>query len=258
MANTHGDFIWYELMTSDVEAATAFYGAVIGWQARPFSGPEATYNLFSIGGADVGGLMAIPEEAACRGAWPGWLGYVGVDDVDAAVADIIEAGGSQHMPPTDIPGVGRLAMMADPQGATFYVMRGTVEGTSTSFAPDQMGHCHWNELATSDQTSALAFYRDRFGWQNGDVMPMGEQGDYQYLTHGGAPFGGVMTRCKDAPAPMWTFYFRVADIHAAASAVTANGGTIHHGPADVPGGYMIIVAADPQRALFGLVAPCNG
>ena len=255
MANEHGEFIWYELMTSDVAAAADFYGAVIGWQARPFDGSAPGYHLLSIAGTDVAGLMAIPEEAARNGARPGWLGYVGVDSADAAVADIVKAGGAQHVPPTDIPGVGRFAMLADPQGAMFYVMRGAMEETSTSFAPTRAGHCHWNELATSDPAAALAFYRDRFGWEKGDVMPMGDMGDYQFITQRGQAFGAVMKRREDGPPPMWTFYFGVKDIDAAMKAATGKGATVHYGPAEVPGDCHIIVASDPQGALFGLVGP---
>src|SRR5690606_22429029 len=103
---------------------------------------------------------------------PSWFGYVGVDDVDGIVADIVKAGGVQYIPPTDVPGVGRFAMLADPQGAPFYVMRGEPDETSTAFSPAKAGHCQWNELSTSDPAGALSFYTSRFGWTKGDTMPM--------------------------------------------------------------------------------------
>ncbi len=255
MTNSHGDFIWYELLTSDPDAAERFYGAVLGWRARPAEGSPVDYRILGTGEADVAGLMAIPADAAAAGMRPGWLGYIGVDDVDAAAAAILADGGRQHVPPTDIPGVGRFALMADPQGVAFYVMRGAMEGTSTSFAPGRTGHCHWNELATTDQEAALAFYAGRFGWQRGDAMPMGEMGEYRFITHRGGPLGAVMARMAGGPPPAWTFYFGVADIDAAAAAVRGAGGAIHHGPAEVPGGVFIIVGGDPQGAVFGLVGP---
>ena len=256
MANKHGDFIWYELMTSDLAAAERFYGAVLGWRTRPAAeGSPLDYRIFGTGAADVAGLMAISADAAAAGMRPRWLGYIGVDNVDASAAEVLRAGGVQHVPPTNIPGVGRFALMADPQGVSFYVMRGTMEGTSTSFAPGRTGHCHWNELATTDQEAALAFYAHRFGWQRGDAMPMGEMGDYRFITHHGTPLGAVMRRMPDGPPPAWNFYFGVADIDAAAAAVWGAGGTIHHGPAEVPGGVFIIVGGDPQGAMFGLVGP---
>jgi uncharacterized protein len=259
VANKHGDFVWYELMTSDPAAAERFYGAVLGWRTRRAAeGAPFDYRIFRAGEADMAGFMAVPADAAAAGMRPRWLGYIGVDDVDAAAAEIIRAGGAQCVPPTDIPGVGRFAMLADAQGAAFYVMRGAAEGTSASFSPGKTGHCHWNELATTDQEAALAFYTGRFGWQRGDAMPMGEMGEYRFITHHGTPLGAVMRRMPDGPPPAWTFYFGVADIDAAAAAVWGAGGTVHHGPVEVPGGVFIIVGADPQGATFGLVGPRKG
>ncbi|MBB3019449.1 hypothetical protein FHR70_002514 [Microvirga lupini] len=253
MANQHGDFIWYELLTNDADSAARFYGAVIGWQNREMEGAENGYRLFATGSTEIAGFMPIPAEA--EGMRPGWLGYVGVDNVDEAAADIVQAGGAQHMLPTDIPGVGRFALLADPQGVPFYVIRGASEETSTSFSPNGIGHCNWNELATSDPQAALTFYRARFGWEKGDAMPMGEMGDYQFIDHGGRTIGAVMRAMPEGPPPRWTFYFGVEDIDIAAQAVSGHGGTIHYGPAEVPGGVFIIVANDPQGALFGLVGP---
>jgi predicted enzyme related to lactoylglutathione lyase len=255
MPNQHGDFIWYELLTTDANAAARFYGAVIGWQAWAAEGSARDYRILGIGGADVAGLMPIPADADRAGMRPGWLGYVGVRDVDATVAEITRAGGTQHMPPTDIPGVGRFAMVSDPQGIVFYVMRGAMEATSTSFAPTKPGHCHWNELATSDQGAALAFYTGLFAWEKGDAMPMGDMGTYQFIVHHGRTIGAMMTRSAGGPPPAWNFYFGVKDIDVAARSVSGNGGAIHYGPAEVPGGVHIIVAADLQGALFGLVGP---
>jgi predicted enzyme related to lactoylglutathione lyase len=255
MPNQHGDFIWYELLTSDVGAAAEFYGAVVGWRSRSFDGSPHGYRIFSAADSDVAGLMTIPPEAAAAGMRPCWLGYIAVDDVDAASRRIVEAGGTQHVPPTDIPGVGRFAMLADPQGVIFYVMRGATEETSTSFASMKAGHCNWNELATSDQAAALAFYGDQFGWEKGDAMPMGEMGDYQFITHHGETLGAVMTRTANGPPPMWNFYFGVEDIDIANKAATDGGATIHYGPAEVPGGSFIIVGSDPNGAMFGLVGP---
>jgi uncharacterized protein len=255
MANQHGDFIWYELLTSDADAAARFYGAVVGWQERPAEGSDRGYRIFGIRGADVGGLMPLPAGAEQAGMRPTWLGYVAVDDVDATTSEIVRDGGAQHMPPTDILGVGRLAMLTDPQGVMFYVMRGAMDGTSTAFDQSQSGHCNWNELSTTDPAAALAFYTARFGWTKGDAMPMGEMGDYQFIDHGGRTIGAMMRRTPEGPPPAWTFYFGVEDIDVAAKATSANGGAIHYGPAEVPGGVFIIVASDPQGAMFGLVGP---
>lgn len=250
MRNPHGSFVWYELITADPDAAAAFYGKVVGWSVATFAGGGMDYRLFNAGGEGVAGFMAPPPEDELP---TGWTGYVGVDDVDASVAKLTAAGGEVHVEAMDLPGVGRMAMVADPQGVAFQLMRGAIDQPSTSFAPTRVGHCAWNELATTDQPAALAFYGGLFGWAKGDVMPMGEMGDYQFLTHHGETIGAVMPRRPDGPPPGWTFYFHVADIDAAAAAIPAGGGTVHMGPADVPGGQRIVVASDPQGALFGVV-----
>lgn len=257
MPNSHGDFIWYELITSDPDAAADFYGRAVGWTARDSGQSGMDYRLLSIGGRDVGGLMQLPADAAQHGMQPVWLGYVGVDDVDAAAARIRSAGGAIHLPPTDVPGVGRFAMVADPQGALLYVMRGASEDASDAFAPSTDGHAGWNELVTADQQAALRFYEEQFGWEQGDAMPMGEAGDYRFIHHHGEMIGAVMNRMDAGQPPAWNYYFRVPSIAAAAAAIRANGGTITFGPEEVPGGDHVVNATDPQGAAFGLVGPAR-
>ena len=120
------------------------------------------------------------------------------------------------MPAMDMEGVGRMALVADPQGVPFYVMRGESDEPSTSFAPMKPGHCSWNELSTPDQDGALAFYTGRFGWEKGDVMPMGEMGGYQFIHHDGGMIGAIMTSPPGRPAG-WNFAFGVPDIDDAAA-----------------------------------------
>ena len=114
-------FIWYELMTSDTEAAKTFYREVVGWETEPFGG-SSDYAILNAGGRGVGGVMEIPADAREAGARPCWLGYVAADDVDIAAARIVEAGGRLHRDIMDIPSVGRIAMVSDPQGASFYLI----------------------------------------------------------------------------------------------------------------------------------------
>lgn len=257
MPNPHGSFIWYELLTSDPDAAAVFYGDVIGWTARSAGQPGVDYRLFSAGGTDIAGHMKLPAQAAEIGAQMGWLGYIGVDDVDASVSSILASGGSVHMPALDMEGVGRIAMVADPQGVPFYVMRGASEADSNSFAPRKPGHCGWNELSTPDQQGALAFYTGQFGWEKGDSMPMGDMGDYQFINHGGGMIGAVMTNPPGGARPAWKFAFNVPDIEAAAAKITAGGGSIQYGPTEVPGGDWAVMATDPQGAPFMAVGPHN-
>lgn len=251
MPNSDGDHIWYELLTTDPDAAADFYGNVVGWMVRDAGmGGSMDYRLFAAPEADIGGLMKLPQGAPMG---PGWLGYVGVGDVDAKTKQVTELGGEVHMPPQDIPGVGRFSMVADPQGVVFYVMRGASEEKSTAFKPMAEGHCGWNELVTSDQAGALDFYGRLFGWEKGDAMPMGEMGDYRFIQHGGEMIGAVMNRPKDAPPPMWNYYFRVTGIDAAVDRIRGSGGTVTFGPMEVPGGDWVVNGVDPQGVMFGLV-----
>jgi predicted enzyme related to lactoylglutathione lyase len=255
MPNTHGSFIWYELLTADPEAAIAFYSEVIGWTAKSAGVPGVDYRIFSASHTEVAGCMALPTQAAEMCPRPGWLGYIGVDDVDTAVSSIVEEGGKVHMPAMDLEGVGRMALVADPQGVPFYVMRGASEEASSSFDPMTSGRCSWNELSTPDQAGALAFYTRQFGWAKGDAMPMGELGDYQFINHNGGMIGAVMTNPPGRSRPSWQFAFGVPDIDVAAGKIAAGGGTIEHGPTQVPGGQWVVVANDPQAASFMVAGP---
>ncbi|MFT4149954.1 MAG: VOC family protein [Paracoccaceae bacterium] len=254
--NVQGDFIWYELMTPDPEGAAAFYGEVVGWTtSSPPGGVDRGYRLWHSGGTAIGGML---ELSGTDGSMPpNWAGYVGVDDVDASAAAILSAGGRQFIAPTDIPGVGRFAFVADPQGVPFYIMRGTSDQVSTAFDPMAAGHCNWNEMATPVPDEALAFWGARFGWRKSGAMPMGENGDYTFVDVGGRAIGAVF-RAMDGRPPSFLFYFGVPDIDRAHGALQDGGGTVHFGPSEVPGGRFIIVATDPEGAWFGLVGPRKG
>lgn len=262
MTNAHGSFIWYELLTKDAKAAKAFYDDVIGWNidAEPAPG-GMDYRMIVAPEGLAGGVMALNADMVAGGAKPVWLGYFGVDDVDASVAGIVADGGQVHLPPFDIPDVGRIAMVTDPQGVPFYVMRGASAGeTSTAYQRMGMGHVSWNELLAPDDTAALAFYEKHFHLTKIGAMPMGEFGEYSFIANGdsnGEAIGAIM---KAAPggAPGWGFYFRVPDIHDAKAKIEAGGGTVRNGPMEVPGGELVLQATDPEGVAFGLVAPNNG
>jgi uncharacterized protein len=262
MANKHGDFIWYELLTSDADAAGDFYGKVVGWTSVGSGQPGVDYRFFSSGdGSDmkdgVGGYMTITPEMAQGGARPGWLGYIAVDNVDASAASITAAGGSVLMPAMDLENVGRMAMVADPQGAPFYIMKGASDEPSHSFAATEPknGHCAWNELSTTDPAGAKTFYSQLFGWRQEGDLDMGPMGKYEFLHASGGRFalGAVMPKMPEMPVSAWTFYFRVPDIDAAAAMTRDLGGTLFMEPMEIPGGDYSFTAMDPQGAAFGLV-----
>ena len=259
MPNPEGTPIWYELLTADPDASKAFYDHVIGWTVEAQPSSEMDYRMISTSGGDnVGGVMRLTDDMKAGGAQPTWLFYIGVDDVDASFAKVKANGGTSLMDPFDIPGVGRLAFVSDPQGNPFYIMRGASEENSTAYDRTGMGKCNWNELITSDQAAANAFYADVFGWTYPDKMTMpGDMGDYMFILAAGQTIGATMKAPQDGPAPGWRFYFRTPDIDAAAARVSEAGGVVTMGPHDVPGGDRIIVATDPHGVVFGVVGPGN-
>ena len=248
-------FIWYELLTSEPGAAAKFYGAVLGWSAKDSGQPGMDYRIFSINDVAVAGLMALPPGAVKSGMPPSWLGYVSVANVDESVARITAAGGALHMPALEVPNVGRFAMVADPQGAGFYVMKPTGSGGSTSFAPGKPGHGGWHELHTNDWESALEFYGAQFGWSKVNAMDLGAMGTYVLFNDGSGAMIGGMFNDPAAPRPYWLFVFNVDDIEAAMVRVTMGGGEKLRGPDQVPTGGWVIYARDPQGARFSLVGP---
>ena len=243
------NFVWYELVTSDLDAAQEFYGKVIGWTAAPFPGGAGEYRILSMAEKGVAGLMPLPEGMTA----PFWLGYIGVADCDAATAKATAAGATLNRM-VDMPEVGKIALISDPQGVGYAMIQGYSDRKSEAFDQSRPGHGNWHELHTTDSKAAVAFYSDQYGWAAGRVMEMGPAGLYQLFQVDGADVGGVMNAMPGF-RPTWLYYFGTPNVDKAAADITANGGAILHGPAEVPGGVSIVQATDPQGAMFAVVGP---
>jgi predicted enzyme related to lactoylglutathione lyase len=251
--NAFGKFVWYDQKSLDLEGSGAFYEKVVGWTLKANDMNDQPYTVLMAGDEMVGGLMPIPEEAAKMGSRPGWMGYVAVDDVDAYAGKVKAAGGSVYRPPSDIPNIGRFAVVGDPHGAAFIIFKG--DGAAAPVHdPSKPGHFGWRELHAGDRETDFAFYSGLFGWKKTDAIDMGPMGVYQLFDIHGAG-GGVMTKTPQAPMPHWLYYINVEAADAAAARVTAAGGKVLNGPHQVPGGLWVVQALDPQGAMFGLVAP---
>ena len=245
--------LWFELMTTDMKGAEAFYRAVVGWTSAPFEGTPQPYAVFSRGNeVPVAGVLKRPED---MDAPPFWAMYVGVPVLEDAAEHITRLGGQACTPVIDVPAVGRMRMMTDPQGAAFYIY----EPSSTDQPPEgapEIGEASWLELMTTDADAAMTFYAEVFGWQPSEAMDMGPAGKYQMFNRPHGMIGGMMNKpaeMADLP-PFWQIYFRVPAINAAVERVTANGGQIINGPMEVPGGDWIVNGIDPQGAPFSLHA----
>lgn len=245
------NFLWYELMTSDTGAAADFYSHVVGWNTSDGSTPRSPYTLFKIGDQGVGGMMELPKEACDQGAEPGWIGYIGVDDVDAEAEHVVAGGGRVLRDPDDVPGILRFAVVADPHGAPFVVFKG-IGGPMPQFASGTPGTVGWHELNGGEVESSFAFYSRLFGWTKDQAMDMGGGEVYQLFAAGGDAVGAMMKR-QNVSGPHWLFYFCVDDIDDAISRIGAKDGTVTNGPHQVPGDAWIIQALDPQGASFALV-----
>jgi uncharacterized protein len=256
MSDSHGKFVWYELMTPDPKAAETFYRSAIGWGAQDSGMPGMSYTLLTAGGMPVAGLMETPQRILDSGASAFWTGYVYVDDVDATVAQAEKEGSAVHHPPDDIPGVGRFAVIADPQGAAIALFKTQMMTPADAPPAGTPGTGGWHELYAGDLDTAFPFYSKLFGWTKADAMDMGPMGVYQLFgVRGGTPIGGMMTKPPTVPTPAWSYYFNVDGIDAAIARVQDGGGKIVNGPMQVPGGSWIAQCLDPQGAFFCMVAP---
>lgn len=250
-----GRFVWCELLTDDPETSRDFYAEVVGWDTEEWTGGGSEpYVMWAHDGETLGGIQRIPPDALAGGARPHWLPYVAVADVDATAARAQERGGRVLVAPMDIPTVGRMAVLADPQGALFalYAPAGEVPGHDG--AP-RVGEFSWYELATSDQEAAFDFYRELFGWHETDSMDMGEGGLYRMYGRQGhdLSLGGMYDKPAEMPGPpAWLVYARVADLERALAKVEALGGRIANGPLEVPGGGRVAQCVDPRGAAFAL------
>lgn len=248
-------FVWYELMTPDVRAALDFYTEAVGWKAEDAGTPGMAYTLLKAGDARIAGVMGTPAELQTFGAPPTWSGYIAVDDVDAMAARVTAAGGEVLRPAADIPGVGRFAVVADPQQGSFMLFK-PLPGQAPPVLPppEAPGTIGWHELRARDGAKVFDFYAGLFGWTKGDGLDMGPMGTYQMFEIDGVPIGAMMTKEPDQAMPGWRYYVRVASIDAALERIRRLGGTVMMGPAQVPGNLWVAHARDPQGAVFALMS----
>lgn len=245
----HGQFVWYELTTPDVDASKKFYPRFTGWGTQAF---DADYTMFTHGGIPVAGIFRLTDEMKAQGIPPNWMPYIESRDVDATVAKARSLGATITAGPGDIPGTGRFAVIQDPQGAVFGVYKsvresGAWDGTAV------VGRPSWHELMTTDHRKASQFYNALFGWQKMSEMDMGGGQMYELFGSNGAMYGGMYSMNDDWKAmhPFWLVYIHVKDVAKAVDIATKAGATIHRPQMDIPGGSIAILG-DPQGAGFAV------
>jgi uncharacterized protein len=242
-------------MTTDTDAAAAFYSKVVPWKTQDSGMPS--YTLWMAGKTQVGGLTGLSADGADSGTPPHWIVYVATPDVDGTVAEAQRLGGKVLKGATDIPNMGRYAVLTDPQGATFAVYSppgSPPDGAGLSGGP---GEFTWHELATTDYAAAMSFYSELFGWEKGPEHDMGQMGVYQLIVHGGAQVGGIYNLQGSSTPAHWLSYVRVPDCTKATNAAKAGGGRVLNGPMEVPGGHWITMMEDPQGGAFAVIEPAK-
>ncbi len=246
ISHAPGTFSWTDLSTPDLDGAHAFYQGLFGWEHEDMPIPDGgVYRMFREDGKDLAAAGAAQE-----GQHPAWLSYVTVEDVDESAQRAAELGGTVMMEPFDVMEAGRMALLQDPTGAVFAMWQPKENiGAELVNGP---GRLTLNQLNTSDPERALQFYTDLFGWRS-EQMAEGDQ-PFWGLYNGDTVNGGLMNLPQGAEMPShWLVYFGTDDIDAANDQITASGGTVILPKMPVPGGE-ILVAQDPQGAIFGVLA----
>jgi len=248
--------VWIDLMTTDLAGAQRFYSEVIGWKTEAWkeADPKAPYTMWLAGSGPIGGVIPLPEDAKKMGAPPHWIAYTTVADVDKSAVQATELGGKVLKPAFDIPLVGRVAILADPQGAVFAIFKPL---NPMNAPPDAPGQLSWAELNTTDYEGAWKFYGKLFGWKERSKMDMGDGKGIYFMfqdptekTKGGM---SNMASMMKVPAH-WLYYITVSDMDSTIERIRKNGGKVLNGPMPIPENDVIAQCVDPQGAFFAVYA----
>lgn len=245
----HGQFVWYELTTPDVNAAIRFYPRFTNWGTQKF---DENYTMFTTGGLPIAGIYRLTDEMKANGIPPNWMPYIECNDVDATAAKAKSLGATIMMGPDDIPGTGRFAVVRDPQGAVFGLYRSSNQSNAWD-GTNILNRFSWHELMTTDYEVAAKFYSALFGWSKISVTDMGDGLMYYMFGQNGKMYGGMFTTPAGMAGmpPFWLVYIHVKDVGKAVTAATKNGATVQRPQMDIPGGSIAILG-DPQGAGFAL------
>jgi uncharacterized protein len=246
-----GKFVWFELVTSDARKAQSFYAGVFGWKTLPFPMGELTYEMILTGDTPdtmIGGYAPLGGDRRPSH----WISYVSVEDVDATAKAAAANGGRVVEAPSDLPGVGRKAGIADPQGAELHLLKSaTGDRTDAKATPGQF---FWNELHTGDPAKALAFYEKVIGYSHRS-MDAGAGGTYDIIGRGGVDRGGVTSHLPGGVPPHWLPYVFVDDPDATLARAQELGAKIPMSPEDIPGAGRFGVLEDPTGAILAVMKP---
>jgi uncharacterized protein len=242
-----GTIVWYDLLTRDSDAAWAFYGGLFGWSRNQTDRPAGPYTMIRLHDRNLGGIVPLKP----GDSFPShWVGYVSVTDIEACCRAASDAGGRVPIPPTDIPGIGRFAVILDPQGAAISPFQW--ETSSSSSRPEGTGTFCWTELLTPDTRGAGEFYRRVFGWEVRPGRP-GAFGPYWIFRSDGPAVAGMVQRPADTEYPTrWLPYVRVEGLTGIAARAGQRGGGVLLPVTPITDEGHFAILTDPSGAVFGV------
>lgn len=245
---TPGTFSWIDLATTDAAAARLFYTRLFGWETDDTdAGNGSVYTMCRIGPDAVCAFYEMSEEQRATGSLPSWTSYVTVERADAAAARAAELGGSVISEAFDVLDAGRMAVLADPQGAVFAVWQPRAQIGAERV--NDVGCLCMNELATNEIGAARTFYEALFGWTT-EQVDTGPGGPAIVSASNRGSLNATLSEERAAP-PHWRPYFTVDSVAASMERARELGGGALLEPMRIGDGSIGIVR-DAQGAVFGL------
>jgi predicted enzyme related to lactoylglutathione lyase len=241
-----GDFCWFELGTTDQEAAKPFYSAVLGWSASDAPmGPDGVYTRFLLGGESIGGGYTMrPDEVAMTP--PHWNLYVAVENADETTNLIAALGGKVIEGPFDVATFGRMAVIQDPAGVYFNIWQ--PKDHPGAGVAGEIGTFCWADLCTPDPDLSKHFFEGLFGWKIGPAENFPPQ--YPVIRNGEKVIGGI--RPETSLPPHWMLFFLTGDVDATVATAQEMGGAVHSAPMNM-GTVRFATLADAQGAAFSVI-----
>jgi predicted enzyme related to lactoylglutathione lyase len=243
-----GQPCWADVTHTDVHAAARFYSALFGWHAERVPEPEARgYTLFLRDGKAVAAAAPAPPE----GGAAGWTVYLATNDVDDTVLRVREEGAPVLMEPLDVLDAGRMALVADPAGATFALWEGRRRvGSALGREP---GTLNWAEVHSTDVATVRRFYDEVFEYTS-EPMAMAPGMEYVVFKVAGQPAAGLMPiDASTSEVSAWSVVFQVEDCDAAVERVRDLEGSVQREPTELEGIGRFAVVSDPWGASFQLI-----
>lgn len=249
-----GSFCWFELGTTDQNAAKKFYTSLFGWavEEHPMS-PGDIYTTFKLQGRPAAAAYTLRPEQRSQGVPPHWMLYIAVESADSAARRASELGGKVFAVPFDVYDLGRMAVVADPTGATFAIWQPKNHQGTGIIGVD--GVASWADLNTSDTDRARRFYSDLFGWE---ILPdEHDSSGYLHIKNHAHFIGGIPSASQQMPGvpPHWLIYFHVSDCGRITEKAKQSGASVLFPPTALEGVGRFAILKDQQGASFALFEP---